>query len=82
MVEEIVLHSPILLRPDPARVVIRPFAPAEDDPEFATADCTRAQRIANRILAIRTLLLPYEIADKVTTFATVGLGPLLSAAMA
>ncbi|MEO8723379.1 MAG: glycosidase, partial [Sphingobium sp.] len=31
--------------------MIRPFAPAEDEPEFAT-ECTRAQRIADRILAL------------------------------
>ena len=45
-------HLPILLKPDPTRVVIRPFMPSEDDAEFATAQCTRAQRIADRVLAL------------------------------
>lgn len=52
MVDDIVFHTPILLKPDATRVVIRPFFPAEDEPEFATATCTRAQRIADRVLAL------------------------------
>ncbi len=52
MVEGIVAHLPLLLKPDPSRVVIRPFAPADDDPEFASSDRTRAQRIADRVLAL------------------------------
>ena len=52
MSEDFVSHSSILLRPDPSRVVIRPFTPADDDPEFAIEDCTRAQRIADRVLAL------------------------------
>jgi len=50
--DALVSHLPVLLKPDPARVVIRPFMPAEDEPEFANAACTRAQRIASRVLAL------------------------------
>jgi hypothetical protein len=50
--DDLVTHLPILLKPDPTRVVIRPFMPAEDEPEFATAQHTRAQRIADRVLAL------------------------------
>ena len=49
---DLMTHLPILLKPDPTRVVIRPFIPSEDDAEFATAQCTRAQRIADRVLAL------------------------------
>ncbi len=45
-------HLPILIKPDPTRVVIRPFTPAEDEAEFATAQGERAQRIADRVLAL------------------------------
>jgi len=50
--DALVSHLPVLLKPDPARVVIRPFMPAEGEPEFANAACTRAQRIASRVLAL------------------------------
>jgi predicted GH43/DUF377 family glycosyl hydrolase len=53
MLDQIVTRSPILLRPDPARVVIRPFSPAADDPTFATVGYPRAQRIADRVLALK-----------------------------
>jgi predicted GH43/DUF377 family glycosyl hydrolase len=49
---DLMTHLPTLLKPDPTRVVIRPFMPAEDAPEFATAKCTRAQRIADRVLML------------------------------
>jgi predicted GH43/DUF377 family glycosyl hydrolase len=52
MGDDIVSHLALLLKPDATRVVIRPFVPSEDEPEFATAGCTRAQRIADRILAL------------------------------
>jgi predicted GH43/DUF377 family glycosyl hydrolase len=47
-----VTHLEIALRPDPERVVIRPFVPADDDPEFASPEGVRAQRIANRVLGL------------------------------
>lgn len=52
MIDELVTHSPVLLQPDPTRVVIRPFTPADDDVEVAATGGTRAQRIADRILAL------------------------------
>jgi predicted GH43/DUF377 family glycosyl hydrolase len=52
MIDELVTHSPVLLEPDPTRVVIRPFTPADDDVEVAATGGTRAQRIADRILAL------------------------------
>jgi predicted GH43/DUF377 family glycosyl hydrolase len=46
----IATYSDLILRPDPSRTVIRPFAP--DDPAaFAVADHPRAQRIVDRVLA-------------------------------
>ncbi len=54
----IIDHIPIILRPDPARVVIRPFVPA-DDP--APRDRPRAQRIADRVRALTKPELTEEL---------------------
>ena len=48
--KDVMTYLPIILRPDPARVVIRPFVPA-DDP--APRERPRAQRIADRVLALK-----------------------------
>jgi predicted GH43/DUF377 family glycosyl hydrolase len=60
MVEELVAHSKVILQPDPTRVVIRPFTPADDDAEVAASGSTRAQRIADRVLALD----PADIAEE------------------
>ncbi len=54
----IIDHIPVVLRPDPARVVIRPFVPA-DDP--APRDRPRAQRIADRVRALTKPELTEEL---------------------
>ena len=41
--------------------MIRPFSPADDDPPFATAGCTRAQRIADRVLALDPAAVAAEL---------------------
>jgi predicted GH43/DUF377 family glycosyl hydrolase len=56
-------HLPIVLRPDPARVAIRPFVPA-DDP--APRERPRAQRIADLVLALDQDALAITLA-RVTT---------------
>ncbi|MEO6152336.1 MAG: glycoside hydrolase family 130 protein [Croceibacterium sp.] len=45
-----VTRLPVTLRPDPTRVVIRPFMPADDQAPFIERDRSRAQRIADRVL--------------------------------
>lgn len=65
--EDLATRLPILLRPDPRRVVIRTFTPAEDPPDVAEKDRTRAQRIADRVLAL-------SHADVRTDFARVTAG--------
>lgn len=64
--DDLVKHLPIILRADPARVVIRPFIPADDPPEHAPMDRSRAQRIADRVLALDDSALLAEIL-RVTT---------------
>jgi len=45
------LHHEIVLRPDPSRTVIRPFLPS-DPPAFADPEHPRAERIAERVMAM------------------------------
>ena len=59
---DIMTYVPTILRPDPARVVIRPFVPA-DDP--AVRDRPRAQRIADRVLNLDKAQLCVEL-ERVT----------------
>ncbi len=49
---EFVTRLPVLLRPDPGRVVIRPYEPAADARAHNPTDRPRAQRIADRVLAL------------------------------
>ena len=58
---DIVTHLPILLRPDPARVVIKPYVPAEAPPGYVTNDSPRAQRIADRVLGMDEASLDHEL---------------------
>ncbi len=48
---DIMTHSPLILRPDPSRTVIRPFSP-EDPTGFVIKGHPRSQRIADRVLAM------------------------------
>jgi predicted GH43/DUF377 family glycosyl hydrolase len=50
----LVTHLPVTLRPDPTRVVIRPFMPADDQAPYIDPDKSRAQRIADRLLGLET----------------------------
>lgn len=54
-----------MLRPDPSRVVIRPFVPADDPPALPPKRGPRAQRIADRVLALGDAGLQAEL-DTVT----------------
>lgn len=60
---------PILLRPDPARVVIKPFLPAEDAPLSGANSQSRAQRIADRVTALAAADLTSELARVLASLA-------------
>ena len=60
--DDIMFHTPVVLHPDPSRVVIRPFIPAEDPPAFATGHAPRAQRIADRVLGLTEAETHLELA--------------------
>jgi predicted GH43/DUF377 family glycosyl hydrolase len=64
--DDLATHLPITLRPDPKRVAIRPFTPAEDSPHAAVDGRPRAQRIADRILALSDANLKIDL-ERVTS---------------
>ena len=58
---DFITHHPITLRADPSRVVIRPFVPADDPPALVAKGRPRAQRIADRVLALDDAALKAEL---------------------
>jgi hypothetical protein len=63
---KLITHLKIALHADPARVVIRPFIPADDDPAPGSTGPTRSQRIADRILGLDNTDLAAETARVVS----------------
>jgi predicted GH43/DUF377 family glycosyl hydrolase len=49
--DDVMMHLPVLLKPDPKRTVIRPFVPA-DPPGFEIPGHPRAQRITDHVLSL------------------------------
>ena len=61
-------HSRVLLRPDPSRTVIRPFAPGDPD-GYAVKDHPRSQRIAARVLAMDDAKVAAELGDTLASLS-------------
>jgi predicted GH43/DUF377 family glycosyl hydrolase len=62
MIVDVMTYLPVLLRPDPSRVVIRPFIPAETPMGNSAKARPRAQRIADRVLALGEAEMQTELA--------------------
>lgn len=62
-------HLSIQLRADPARVVIRPFVPADDPLPAGSTALTRAQCLADRVLALTEPELRAELARVIATLS-------------
>ena len=56
------------VRPDPARVVTRPFKPATEPRDLNPADKTRANHIVDRVLALDSAAVSSELADVLENF--------------
>jgi predicted GH43/DUF377 family glycosyl hydrolase len=56
------------LRPDSARVVVRPFRPATEPREFNATDWTRTNRIMGRVLALDAAAVSSQLADVLENF--------------
>ena len=63
------LHRQALyLRPDPARVIVRPFKPATEPRDLNPTDKTRANHIVERILALDPKAAASLLADVLENF--------------
>jgi predicted GH43/DUF377 family glycosyl hydrolase len=58
----------LYLRPDPARVVVRPFKPATEPRDLNPTDKTRANHIVARVLALDPAIAAHQLADVLDNF--------------
>jgi hypothetical protein len=58
----------LYLRPDPARVLVRPFRPATEPRDLNTLDKTRANRIVDRVLGLDLATASSQLADVLENF--------------
>src|SRR3954469_20583170 len=56
------------LRPDPARVVVRPFKPATEPRDLNPTDKTRANHIVSRVLALDSQAILSQLEDVLENF--------------
>lgn len=59
----LVAHQPLYLRPDPQRVVLRPFKPAVEPREHNPTDRARANHIVDRVMALDPASAGHEWAE-------------------
>src|SRR5438093_5535045 len=58
----------LYLRPDPARVIVRPFKPATEPRDLNPTDKTRANHIVDRVLALDSKAVASQLADVLENF--------------
>jgi predicted GH43/DUF377 family glycosyl hydrolase len=58
----------LYLRPDPARVIVRPFKPATEPRDLNPTDKTRANHIVDRVLALDSKAVAGQLADVLENF--------------
>lgn len=58
----------LYLRPDPARVIVRPFKPATEPRDFNATDKARANHIVDRVLALPPAAAERQLADILDNF--------------
>ena len=58
----------LYLRPDPARVIVRPFRPATEPRDLNPTDKTRANHIVDRVLALDSKTIAGQLADVLENF--------------
>lgn len=58
----------LALRPNPARVVLRPFKPATEPRELSRTDLKRANHIVDRVLALDPEAASVQLADVLSNF--------------
>ena len=66
--DSIVRRQELFLRPNPARVVVRPFKPATEPRDLNPTDKTRANHIVDRVLALDAAAVSKELAETLANF--------------
>ncbi len=61
-------RQPLSLRPNPARVVVRPFKPATEPRDLNATDKTRANHIVDRVLALDSATVEHQLTDVLENF--------------
>ncbi|MGH7112129.1 MAG: glycosidase, partial [Stellaceae bacterium] len=61
-------RQPICLRPDPARVVVRPFKPATEPRDLNPTDKARANHIVDRVLHLDPAATERQLAEVLENF--------------
>jgi predicted GH43/DUF377 family glycosyl hydrolase len=61
-------RQPLQLRPDPTRVIVRPFKPATEPRDLNPTDKTRANHIVERVLALDPATADRQLADVLENF--------------
>jgi predicted GH43/DUF377 family glycosyl hydrolase len=62
------LRQPLSLRPDPARVVVRPFRPATEPRDLNPTDKTRANHIVDRVLGLDAATAHQQLLEVLENF--------------
>ena len=65
---QFVNRQTLYLRPDPARVVVRPFKPATEPRDLNPTDKTRANHIVDRVLRLDVEAARRQLSDVLTNF--------------
>ncbi len=65
---QFVNRQALYLRPDPARVVVRPFKPAIEPRDFNPTDKTRANHIVERVLGLDAEAAAHQLSDVLANF--------------
>jgi len=65
---KVLCRQPLCLRPDPARVVVRPFRPATEPRDLNPTDKTRANHIVDRVLALGPEMAAAQLAEVLENF--------------
>jgi predicted GH43/DUF377 family glycosyl hydrolase len=65
---KLVNRQALYLRPDPARVVVRPFRPATEPRDLNATDKNRANHIVDRVLGLDAGTVASELADVLENF--------------
>ena len=58
----------LYLRPDPSRVVVRPFKPATEPRDFNPTDKSRANHIVDRVLSLDPASVTLHLAEVLENF--------------